>query len=84
MYCVYVLFHLERESKRMLANYKAWSPHRPIVDEPAELARIRLRIIIFFCAVVIAICVFVNLKSFMVLMDLKNRTKLRWRRRRLL
>jgi hypothetical protein len=39
-----------------LANYKAWSPHRPIVDEPVELARIRLRIIIF-CAVVIAICV---------------------------
>jgi len=72
MYCVYVLFHLERESKRMLANYKAWSPHIPIVDEPTELARIRLRIIIF-CAVAIAICVFVNLKLFMALMELRNR-----------
>ena len=72
MYSVYVLFHLERESKRMLANYKAWSPHKPIVDEPAEIARIRQRIIIF-CAVVLAVCVLVDLRLGMALIELRNR-----------
>jgi len=73
MYSVYVLYHVERESKRMLANYKAWSPHLPIVDEPAELARIRQRIIIF-CAVVIAVCVVVDLTLFITILELKNRS----------
>ena len=73
--CVYVLYHSEREAKRLITAYRrpGVRTHTRVSDESRRCScESACRLIIFY-AVVIAICVFVNLKSFMALMELRNR-----------
>jgi sulfatase modifying factor 1 len=48
---VYMLYQSEREAKRWLILNKVWSPNKQIADEPAELSRLRLRLVIFYALI---------------------------------
>lgn len=72
MFCAYMLYHAEREAKRLLTTKEAWGTKNHSPDDPAAVARIRLHLIIFY-AVIIGICILMNLKSFTVILELKNR-----------
>jgi len=71
--CGYMLYHSEREAKRLLTTKKAWHPNRPIADEPAALRRHRLQLIILY-SVFLTIALLVVIKDFMVILELKNRS----------
>ncbi|MDH5348204.1 MAG: hypothetical protein OEW13_09910 [Nitrospira sp.] len=66
--CAYMLYHSEREAKRWLVIKKAWSPDKPIADEPAELARLRRRLVILYGGI-LALCLFLFLLSAKMLWD---------------
>jgi len=68
----YMLYTSEKEAKRLLNLKKAWHPNRMIADEPAELARIRLGVIILYAGV-LAVSLWMFHKGFMVLMEVRNR-----------
>ena len=74
VFCAYMLYHSEREAKRLLTKKEAWGTDTLSADDPAAVARIRRRLIIFY-AVILVGALLVNLKSLMVLMDLKNRNQ---------
>ena len=67
-FCAYMLYHSEREAKRLLIIKKVWSPNKPIADEPAELVRLGLRVVILYC-VILAISLFLFLLSAKMLWD---------------
>lgn len=66
--CAYMLYHSEREAKRWLVINKAWSPDKPIADEPAELARLRQRLVLFYGGI-LALCLVLFLLSAKMLWD---------------
>ncbi len=72
IFSAYMLYHSEREAKRLLTTKEAGGTDKLSADDPAAVARIRRRLIIFY-AVGIAICVLVDLKLFMAILELKNR-----------
>ncbi len=73
MLCAYMLYHSEREAKRLLITKKVWYPNKPIADEPAALRRHRRQLIILY-SVFLTIALLVVLKDFMVILELKNQT----------
>ncbi|HBR50819.1 MAG TPA: hypothetical protein DEA71_12110 [Nitrospira sp.] len=72
VFCAYMLFHSEREAKRLLITKEAGGTDALSADDPAAVARIRRRLIIFY-AVILAGSLLVDLKLFMALMELRNR-----------
>lgn len=52
--CAYMLYHSEREAKRVITRKDAWGTENLSADDPASVARIRRRLIIF-CGVILAI-----------------------------
>ncbi|MDH5739082.1 MAG: formylglycine-generating enzyme family protein [Nitrospira sp.] len=73
-FCAYMLYHSEREAKRLLTTKEAGGTDKLSADDPAAVARIRRRLVIFYAVILVA-SLLVNLKSLMVLMDLKNRNQ---------
>lgn len=67
-FCAYMLYHSEREAKRLLIIKKVWSPNKPITDESAALARFRLRLIILYGGI-LALCLFLFQLSARMLWD---------------
>ena len=70
---VYMLYHSEREAKRWLILNKVWSPNKQIADEPAELARLRKRLVIFY-TLILAGSLWMFQWGLRVLLEVKNRS----------
>jgi len=82
IFSAYMLYHSEREAKRLLTTKEAGGTKNLSPDDPSAVARIRRRLIVFY-AVGIAICVLVDLKLFMAVMELWSRIQVEEQRKAL-
>ena len=74
IFSAYMLSRSEREAKRLITTKEAGGTDKLSADNPADVARIRRRLIIFY-AVGIAICVVVDLWLFVTILEVKSRNR---------